>query len=264
MRHSVSMMSQKLINASVAFFTAVVAMLAVSGCSSLPENQRSDSRDPFETENRKVFAFNMSFDTYVVEPVADAYRTGLPRSGQRAIGNHIKWAGMPSTAINSAIQGKAENAGLATLNFLVNGLTLGFADLMEDETPIIKEDFGQTLAAAKVPEGSFLMVPFLGPRTMRSLIGTIGDMVMDPVGTLAGSGSLQSINQLRTPVAAVDFRARTFDAFNDVKYNSIDPYSRVRSIYFQTRSGMLEDRVSSTISSSYSDDEFDAFFEDES
>ena len=76
-----------------------------------------------------------------------------------AIGNLVKWVGMPSTAINSAIQGKAENAGLATLNFLVNGLTLGFADLMEDETPIIKEDFGQTLAI-KVPEGSFLMVRF--------------------------------------------------------------------------------------------------------
>ena len=60
------------------------------------------------------------------------------------LATYIKWAGMPSTAINSAIQGKAENAGLATLNFLVNGLTLGFADLMEDETPIIKEDFGQT------------------------------------------------------------------------------------------------------------------------
>ena len=67
------------------------------------------------------------------------------------------------------------------------------------------------------------MVPFLGPRTTRSLIGTIGDMVMDPVGTLAESGSLQTVNQLRTPVAAVDFRARTFDAFNNVKYNAIDP-----------------------------------------
>ena len=264
MRYSVRVISQKITKASVAFFTVAVTMSVVSGCSSLPENQRSDLRDPFESENRKVFAFNMGFDTYVVEPVADAYRTGVPQGGQRAIGNHIKWAGMPSTAINSALQGKAENAGLATLNFLVNGLTLGFADLMEDETPIIKEDFGQTLAAANVPEGSFLMVPFLGPRTTRSLVGTIGDMVMDPVGTLAGSGSLQTFNQLRTPVTAVDFRARTFDAFNDIKYNAIDPYSRVRSVYYQTRAGMLQDRVSSTIGASKSDDEFDAFFEDES
>ena len=264
MRYSVSMMSQKMTKATVAVFTAAVAMSVVSGCSSLPENQRSDLRDPFEDGNRKVFAFNMGFDTYVVEPVADAYRTGLPQGGQNAIGNFIKWAGMPSTAINSAIQGKAENAGLATLNFLVNGLTLGFADLMEDETPIIKEDFGQTLAAIKVPEGSFVMIPFLGPRTIRSFIGTIGDMVMDPVGSLAGSGSLQTVNQLRIPVAAVDFRARTFDAFNDIKYNAIDSYSRVRSVYYQTRAGMLEDKVSENISASYSDDEFDAFFEDDS
>ena len=250
--------------ATFTFLLAAIVWSAVSGCSSLPESQSSDLRDPFENGNRKVFAFNMGFDTYVIEPVADAYRNGVPEGGQRAIGNHVKWAGMPSTAINSALQGKAENAGLATLNFLVNGLTLGFVDLVEDDTPIIKEDFGQTLAAANVPEGSFLMVPFLGPKTTRSFAGTIGDMLMDPIGTLAGGGNLQTVNQLRTPVAVVDFRARTFDAFNDVKYNAIDPYSRVRSVYYQTRAGMLEDRVRSTIGASESDDEFDDFFEDES
>ena len=90
MRYSVSMISQKITKATVAVFTAAVAMSVVSGCSSLPENQRSDLRDPFEDGNRKVFAFNMGFDTYVVEPIADAFRTGLPQGGQRAIGNHIK------------------------------------------------------------------------------------------------------------------------------------------------------------------------------
>lgn len=245
-----------------AVLIAATALSAISSCSSLPENQRSDLRDPFENKNRKVFAFNMSLDTHVLEPVADAYRTSIPQGGQRAIGNHIKWAGMPSTAINSALQGRGENAGLATLNFLVNGLTLGFVDLMEDDTAIIKEDFGQTLATANVPEGSFLMVPFLGPKTTRSLAGTIGDILMDPVGTLAGSGSLQTVNQARTPIAAVELRARTFDAFNDLKYNAIDPYSRVRSVYYQARAGMLEDRVSSTVGTSESDNEFDAFFED--
>ena len=250
--------------ASIGVFVAAVTVAVVSGCSSLPEDQRSDLRDPFENENRKIFTFNMGFDTYVVEPVANAYRTSVPQGGQRAVSNHINWAGMPSTVINSLLQGKAENAGLATLNFLVNGLTLGFADLMEDDTPITREDFGQTLATAKVPQGSFLMVPFLGPKTTRSIAGTIGDIVMNPVGTLFGSGSLETANQLRIPVAAVDFRARTFTAFNDVKYNAIDPYSRVRSVYYQTRAGMLEDRVSTTIGGYDSDDEFDAFFEEDS
>ena len=264
MRYSVKIIGQKMTKSFFRFFIAAVTIPALSGCSPLIENQRSDLRDPFENENRKVFAFNMGFDTYVVEPAADAYRTSVPIGGQRAISNHIKWAGMPSIAINSALQGKAENAGLATLNFLVNGLVLGFADLMEDDTQITEEDFGQTLAAANLPEGSFLMVPFLGPKTTRSIVGTIGDMVMNPVGTLAVSGNLQTVNQLRVPITAIDFRARTFGAFNDVKYNAIDPYSRVRSVYYQTRAGMLKDRISSSIGASKSDDEFDAFFEDDS
>ena len=254
---------QNMTKASLRLLFAAATMCVGSSCSSLPENQRSDLRDQFEDENRKVFAFNMDFDTYVVEPVTDTYRNSVPRGGQRAISNHIKWAEMPSIAINSALQGKAENAGLATLNFLVNGLALGFADLIEDDVPIAKEDFGQTLAAANVPEGSFLMVPFLGPKTTRSIAGTLGDMVMNPVGTLAGSSNLQTVAQLRIPVAAIDFRVRTFDAFNDVKYNAIDSYSRVRSVYYQTRAGLLEDKVSSTIGASRSDGEFDAFFEDD-
>ncbi|HCV88336.1 MAG TPA: ABC transporter, partial [Alphaproteobacteria bacterium] len=69
---------------------------------------------------------------------------------------------MPSTAVNSTLQGKYENAGLATLNFLVNGLTLGFADLTEGEDEVMQEDFGQTLASWDVPEGSYMMVPVLG------------------------------------------------------------------------------------------------------
>jgi hypothetical protein len=144
---------------------AIVGMAClVAACSTTPPDERTDERDTFENANRSIYNFNMKADTYVLEPAADLYRSSVPQGGQRAVDQHLRWAAMPSTAINSTLQGKFENAGLAALNFLVNGLTLGFADLTEDEDTIEQEDFGQTLAAYKAPEGPYVMMPLLGPR----------------------------------------------------------------------------------------------------
>ena len=240
----------------------VAAALALAGCSSTPPDDRSDARDRYEDANRKVFAFNMGFDTYVLEPVASGYRDTVPEGGRTAVDNHLRWASMPSTAINSTLQGKFENAALATLNFLVNGLTLGFADLSEDDQAVNREDFGQTLAAYDVPEGSYVMVPVLGPRTARSLTGNVVDFVMNPLQIFGTSNTADVVRTAQAPVGAVSFRARTFEAFNDVKYNSIDPYARTRSVYYQTRLGLLEDRVAENAGSAVSEDEFDSLFEE--
>lgn len=240
----------------------VAAALALAGCSSTPPDDRSDARDRYEDANRKVFAFNMGVDTYVLEPVASGYRDTVPEGGRTAVDNHLRWASMPSTAINSTLQGKFENAALATLNFLVNGLTLGFADLSEDDQAVNREDFGQTLAAYDVPEGSYVMVPVLGPRTARSLTGNVVDFVMNPLQIFGTSNTADVVRTAQAPVGAVSFRARTFEAFNDVKYNSIDPYARTRSVYYQTRLGLLEDRVAENAGSAVSEDEFDSLFEE--
>ena len=241
------------------------ASLVLSACSSVPVEERSDVRDRYEGANRKVFAFNMGVDSYVLEPVAGAYRDTVPEGGQTAVSNHLRWASLPSTAVNSTLQGKFENAALATLHFLVNGLTLGFADLAADEEEqVTKEDFGQTLASWNVPEGSYHMVPVLGPRTTRSLGGTVIDFALNPL-SLSGTGDVvQTINAAQAPVGAVSFRAQNYDAINDVKYNSLDPYARTRSVYYQSRQGLLEDRVTRGAASAVSEDEFDSLFEEES
>ena len=240
----------------------IAAAVALAGCSSTPPADRSDARDRYEDANRKVFAFNMDVDTYVLEPVASGYRNTVPEGGRTAIDNHLNWASMPSTAINSTLQGKFENAALATLNFLVNGLTLGFADLSEDDQKVNREDFGQTLAAYDVPEGSYLMVPVLGPRTTRSLTGNVVDFVMNPLQIFGTGNTADAVRTAQAPVGAVSFRANNFEAFNDVKYNSLDPYARTRSVYYQTRLGLLEDRVAEKAGSAVSEDEFDSLFEE--
>ena len=237
--------------------------LALAGCSSMPVEERSDARDPYEAANRKVFAFNMGLDDYVLEPVAEGYKNTVPDGGRAAVSNHLRWASMPSTAVNSTLQGKFENAALATLHFLVNGLTLGFADLAGDDEEVEQEDFGQTLATWDVPEGSYHMVPVLGPRTTRSLGGTVVDFAMNPLRVFGTGEVAQTVNAAQGPVGAVSFRAQNFDAFNDVKYNSLDPYARTRSVYYQTRQGLLEDRVADRAGSAVSEDEFDSLFEEE-
>lgn len=240
---------------------AIVGMAGlVAACSTTPLDERTDEHDTFENANRSIYNFNMKADTYVLEPAADLYRSSVPQGGQRAVDQHLRWAAMPSTAINSTLQGKFENAGLAALNFLVNGLTLGFADLTEDEDTIEQEDFGQTLAAYKAPEGPYVMMPLLGPRTGRALAGNVVDFAMNPLRVFGSGKEVRSLRQAQAPVGAISFRAKTFDAFNEVKYKSIDPYARTRSFYYQIRLGLLEDRVTGT--STTSEDAFEFLFDE--
>ena len=240
----------------------MLVALSLAACSSLPPEERSDVRDPYEEANRSVFAFNMAADSYVLEPVASGYRSVAPNAVQKAVSNHVNWVGLPSTAVNSTLQGKFENATLAVLHFAINGLTLGLADLTADDQQPTKEDFGQTLAAANVPEGSYIEVPLLGGHTTRSFSGRIVDFVLNPLSMLQAGDVGQTVQNAQLPVSAVSARADDFEAINEVKYNSLDPYARARSVYYQRRTGLLEDRLPGEIADDLNDDAFDSFFEE--
>ena len=234
----------------------VSALALLSACTALPEDQKTAETDPYENANRKVFAFNMGVDDYVLEPVADAYKNTAPDGLQKGVQNYVSWTGLPSTAVNSGLQGKFENAALAGLTFFVNGLTLGLVDLMEGEDRPEQEDFGQTLASAGVDEGPYLMVPFLGSHTARSLSGRAVDMVLNPLGAF-NAEAIETAQTATPVVSAVSFRAAYFDAINDVKYNSLDPYARTRSAYYQQRARLLRDNLPEQEDGL---DEFDNFF----
>ena len=231
------------------------------GCSSTPEVNRSDSRDPYEKTNRKIFAFNMEVDSYVLEPVADSYRSNIPSAGRLAIDNHLDWAGLPSTAFNSTIQGDLENAALATIHFAINGLTLGFADLTENPGVIEKRDFGQTLARANVPEGHYLMVPLLGAHTGRNLTGRVVDTLTNPFALFQAGNAGRVMRTAQIPTRTVAFRANNFDTVNDIKYTSVDSYARTRSLFFQMRESALRDRRNKDQAPTANDNQFDTFFD---
>ena len=240
----------------------MLTLSVLAACSSTPKTDRSDPRDPHENTNRKIFTFNMGVDSYVLEPVADGYRSNVPNSGRRAIDNHLDWAGLPSTALNSTIQGDLENATLAAIHFAINGLTLGFANLTEDKRAVKKRDFGQTLARANVPEGDYLMVPFLGAHSSRNLAGRVVDTLTNPLSFFQAGNVGATMRTAQIPARAVTFRANNFDTFNDMKYNSIDGYARTRSLYYQIRAGALRDRQDNLQAPSATDGQFDAFFDE--
>jgi phospholipid-binding lipoprotein MlaA len=220
--------------------------------------------DRFENGNRNIYALNERLDSAVLEPAAAAWRQTLPDAAQRAVSSHVSWTGLPATAMNSALQGKGENAGLALVHFAINGLTLGFVDLLEDEAERPqKEDFGQTMAAAGVPSGPYVMVPLLGGGTGRDMAGRVVTAFLDPLGSLTGVSASNQLVQANLPLSAISARADNFDLINQVKYESLDPYARLRSLYYQQREALLADRVTAANQSAVDDSLFDSFLNSE-
>ena len=217
-----------------------VSLLA--SCSTMPADEKTAINDPYENTNRKFFAFNLALDNYALEPAANLYKKTAPELIQKSVRNYVSWTGMPSTAVNSGLQGKFENAALAGLTFLVNGLTFGFVDLMEGEDQPEHEDFGQTLASVGVNQGPYLMVPFIGSNTVRSASGRIVDIVLNPLRAFSGE-TVSDARATLPVVSALSFRATHFDTINDVKNNSLDAYARARSAYYQQRDKLLQNNL---------------------
>ena len=115
------------------FLIIILLSFFLNSCSSSEKNINFDDKDKFENINRSIFSFNLKVDDYVLEPVSKVYKDNLPKSIRRGICNHVEWASLPKTTLNSSLQGKFENATVASLDFLINGLTLGFADLTESD-----------------------------------------------------------------------------------------------------------------------------------
>ena len=237
------------------------AIMLLAACSSVPDAEKTDARDPYEGSNRKAFAFNMGLDTHILEPAANGYRNVMPPAGRRAIDNHIDWTGLPATTFNSTLQGRFENAGLSTVHSIVNSLTLGLVDLTEDPKAVKSQDFGQTLASFDVPDGNYLMVPVLGPNTSRSLTGRVVDSVTNPMSFLKAGDAVQTMQTLRPPVAAVSTRAHLFAVFNEVKYNSLVPFAPTSSLDYQGRAGRINATVGKPTDNRTADDQFESFLE---
>ena len=226
-------------------YVAVAVVLV--GCNSIPEEQRSEVRDPYEVRNRTIFDVNVKIDDVAIEPLAKAYLAS-PETTQKMMTHYANWTALPSTMINSALQGDAENMSLAAVTFLVNGLTFGLADLTEDEDDAEITNFNTTLEQWGTPAGVYLVMPVVGSGTVRSHSATVVDSILNPLIYSPSTSTVVLTTQ--APARLITARGNHYDLINEIKYRSLDPYARSRSIFYQHSAPESHD------------DLFDTFIED--
>ena len=217
---------------------ALISALALSGCATVPAASR-DARDPLEPINRTVYAFNDGLDKAVVRPVARGYRAAVPQFVQTGVSNFFRNAKYPVTIANNLLQGKFMAAASDTARFTLN-TTLGLGGLFDPATDVgldlNDEDFGQTLGKWGVPPGPYVVVPFLGPYTLRDGIGSFADDFAEPRAHLEDDSTrwtLWAVDKFETRVRLLEA-----DALLD---RSGDPYAFVRSAYLQRREYLVRD-----------------------
>lgn len=237
-------------------YKIIILIIILSGCSNNSITM-SEKMDPFEKMNRKVFTFNKKVDEKFISPISSTYEREIPASTRKAIRNHIDWLDTPSTIINSSLQIDLKNTILASAKFMLNGLTLGFYDLDKGETAFKKKDIGSTLAKYNVPEGPFLMIPLIGPKTSREFTGTIlNTNIMSNIS----SAPLNDLRLLEVPLNAIDTRSKLSKTIDNI-YESPDPYIKLRSFYIQNRRNNVYGKKYINLKNKKTDAEFEKLLE---
>jgi len=212
--------------------------LLCAGCATIPSG-KPDPRDPWERFNRTSFAFNDALDRAALKPAAKAYKKVTPRIVRTGISNFISNLDTISTVINDVLQGKMRQAGQDSARFLMNS-TLGLGGLFDPASAAglerNDEDFGQTLGKWGVKSGPYLMLPLLGPSTVRDSIGRIPDQFTHPVNYLEDDSTRYIIRA----VDVLDLRTGLLDLDAQLE-KSYDRYAFVRSAWLQRREYMVTD-----------------------
>ena len=216
-------------------FALVSAFLALCACTT--PDQPLETFDPYEAENREVHAFNRAVDATALRPAATGYGTLVPVPVRMGVANFSSNLGMPSMVVNDLLQGNPGDALHNGFRFVLN-TTLGFGGLFDVATTGGFEertsDFGETLAVWGAPEGAYVEVPFLGPRTERAFAGDVVDLVLNPVNYVFGLEYGGVIVGARA-ATALDSRFALGETLDEILYESADSYALLRSLYLQNR-----------------------------
>ena len=213
------------------------------GANNLSEKTPAKIRDCFEGLNRATFALNQNLDTLIFKPVAKAYRE-LPSSVRGGTSNALVNLSSLITIPNNVLQGEFKHAGVNTGRFVVNS-TLGILGIFDVAKKMNfpeykKEDYGQTLGVWGVGAGCYVVLPVLGPSTVRDTTGSFLNILGgDPWYNASTHGNNEYLTKsdfiITKALTGVDFRAKNLDSFDNLEKNSMDFYASVRSLYLQDR-----------------------------
>ncbi|MDA9071988.1 VacJ family lipoprotein [Candidatus Pelagibacter sp.] len=235
-------MKNFLITTLIAFLLATNASAGTDEENELSKNSKP-IKDCFESLNRGTFALNQGLDKAIFKPVAKAYR-GLPSPVRTGTSNVLVNLSSLITIPNNILQGEFKTAGVNTGRFVVN-TTVGILGIFNIAKKMgfseyEKEDYGQTLAVWGTGPGCYVVLPILGPSTVRDTAGSfINILGGDPwynASTHGNNEYLSKSDYIVTKVlTGVDFRAKNIDSFENLQKNSMDFYASVRSLYLQDR-----------------------------
>jgi len=215
----------------------LVIALAAGGCAALPSG-KPDPSDRFERFNRSMYRFNSAADRMALRPLARGYVRAVPHPVRRGITNFIDNYTYPRTIVNDLLQGKLADGGRDTLRLVFNTVGgLGFFDpASRMGLEAHDEDFGQTLGRWGVPSGPYLMLPLLGPSTVRDAAGRVPD-------EYTTARHYVDDNYVRYGLAALDLvnsRAGLLDT-DKVVAETFDAYAFVRNAWLQRREYLVRD-----------------------
>jgi len=216
---------------------ALLAALAVSGCATGPDR---DPRDPLEPMNRAVYKFNDTFDQAIAKPVAEAYRGALHVEIRTRVSNFFSNIGDIFIGVNNILQGKIQDGVEDWARFAFNSTIglLGIHDVASD-MGIEKhnEDFGQTFGRWGIGPGPYLVLPILGPSTLRDGAGLVLDLYTDPLTTVDPDDLRFGLYLTRT----INTRSELLDAGNLLDQAALDRYIFLRDAYLQRRRSLIYD-----------------------
>ena len=201
--------------------------------------------DPYEGYNRFMFNFNQHFDDVIVNPVVKGYRFVTPRLARKGVRNVLRNLKSPVILANQLLQGDLEGAKNCALRAAIN-TTVGIGGLVDlasyNGIEYEGEDFGQTLAVWGIDHGPYMVVPMLGPSSLRDYSGYFVDGMADPVRWHLFNIDHEDLYYAKLGTEYLDIRESLYDTLKDIRENSLDPYAATRSIYYQSREALVKDQ----------------------
>ena len=183
----------------------------------------------------------------MLAPLAKGYRIILPKEVRTGVRNFFNNLKEPWTSINSALQGDLKNTGHSIARFCLN-TTVGLLGIFDVATHLgfekQKEDFGQTLAVYGVGSGPYLVLPLLGPSTLRDAIGRVTGFVADPVTVALNREGKEDWVWIGTALKGIDFREQNLEKIDNLEATSVDFYATIRSLYLERRNRMIRNQSS--------------------